>query len=160
MSGITVGVDGSDHSRRALSWAIREAERRGVPLTVFTVHPDQVRPATEIYWAIPEHSESSADLEAARRHVRDWVDKVASDIGGAAPELQVTVVTGDPAAQLIAASHDADLLVVGSRGGGRVAQHLMGSVSSKVAHRAACPVVVIPAQPADPARAGVSPSGR
>lgn len=145
MSGITVGVDGSGHSRRALSWAIREAAGRGVALTVIAVHPDQVRPATEIYWAVPEHSETSADLETARRKVGDWAEKVASDVGVAPPELHVRVVTGDPAAQLIAASRDADLVVVGSRGGGPVTRHLMGSVSSKVAHHAACPVVVIPA---------------
>lgn len=145
MSGITVGVDGSDHSRRALSWAIREAERRNVALTVLMVHPNPVRPATDIYWGLPDYPETSADLKVARQKVRDWAEKVASEIGAAAPELHVTVVTGDPAAQLIAASLDADLLVVGSRGSGPVAQHVMGSVSSKVAHRAACPVVVIPA---------------
>jgi nucleotide-binding universal stress UspA family protein len=145
MSGITVGVDGSDHSRRALSWAIREAQGRSVPLAVLAVHPEPVRPATGIYWAAPHYREGSADLEVGRRQVREWVEKVVSDIGATVPEIQVTVVTGDPAVQLIAASHDADLLVVGSRGGGPLAQHLMGSVSSKVAHHAACPVVVIPA---------------
>jgi nucleotide-binding universal stress UspA family protein len=145
MSGITVGVDGSDHSRRALSWAIREAEHRNAPLTVLTVHPDPVRPATGIYWAVPDYPESSADLEVIRQQVRRWADKAASDIGATALEYQVVVVTGDPAVQLIAASLDADLLVVGSRGGGPVVQHIMGSVSSKVAHHAACPVVVIPA---------------
>jgi nucleotide-binding universal stress UspA family protein len=145
MSGITVGVDGSNHSRRALSWAIKEAGRRNVPLTVLTVHHDPVRPATGIYWAVPDYPESSADLTVARQEVREWADKVASEIGATAPEIRVVVVTGEPAIQLIAASLDADLLVVGSRGGGPVAAHIMGSVSSKVAHHAACPVVVIPA---------------
>jgi nucleotide-binding universal stress UspA family protein len=145
MPGITVGVDGSHHSRRALSWAIQEASRRDASLTVLTVHHDPVRPATGIYWGVPEHSETSADLDVARQQVRAWADTVARDIGASAPELQVTVVTGDPAVQLIAASQDADLLVVGSRGGGPVTQRLMGSVSSKVARNAACPVVVIPA---------------
>jgi nucleotide-binding universal stress UspA family protein len=145
MSGIIVGVDGSDHSRRALSWALGEAERRNVPLTVLAVQHDQVRPATGIYWAVPDYPESSANLEFARQQVREWADKVASETGATPPDLRVVVVTGEPAVQLIAASLDADLVVVGSRGGGPVSQHLMGSVSSKVAHHAACPVVVIPA---------------
>ena len=34
MSGIIVGVDGSDHSRLALAWAMREAMQHHVPLTV------------------------------------------------------------------------------------------------------------------------------
>jgi nucleotide-binding universal stress UspA family protein len=37
MPGIIVGVDGSDHSRHALEWAIREAAVRHAPLTVLTV---------------------------------------------------------------------------------------------------------------------------
>jgi len=145
MSGIVVGVDGSGHSRRALSWALREAEQRNVPLTVLAVHPDQVRPATEIYWAVPEHSESSSDLDAGRTTVREYVDKVAGENGASVSDVRVTVVTGDPAAELIAASRDADMLVVGSRGSGPIREFLMGSVSSKVALHAACPVVVIPA---------------
>ena len=39
MSGIIVGVDGSDHSRLALAWAMREAKQHHVPLTVMTVRP-------------------------------------------------------------------------------------------------------------------------
>jgi nucleotide-binding universal stress UspA family protein len=124
---------------------MKEAERRNVPLTVLTVHPDPVRPATGIYWAVPDSAESSADLDLARQKVREWAGKVASDMSVTALDYHVVVVTGDPAVQLIAASYDADVLVVGSRGGGPVTQHLMGSVSSKVAHHAACPVVVIPA---------------
>jgi len=145
MSGILVGVDGSGHSRRALAWAIREAEQRNVPLTVLAVHPDQVRPATGIYWGLPEYAETGADAEVARTAVREFVDKVASEIGAANPEIHVTVITGDPAAELVAASRDTDLVAVGSRGGGPVREFLMGSVSSKVALHAACPVVVIPA---------------
>jgi nucleotide-binding universal stress UspA family protein len=37
MPGIIVGVDGSDHSRRALQWAVGEAAVRHAPLTVLTV---------------------------------------------------------------------------------------------------------------------------
>jgi nucleotide-binding universal stress UspA family protein len=36
--GIVVGIDGSDHSRKALEWAAREAGMSHVPLTVLAVH--------------------------------------------------------------------------------------------------------------------------
>ena len=51
---------------------------------------------------------------------------------------------GDAAEELVNASRDADMLVVGTRGSGGFARLLMGSVSSQVTHHAACPVVVIP----------------
>ena len=37
MPGIIVGVDGSDNSRCALAWAIREAVQHHLPLTVMTL---------------------------------------------------------------------------------------------------------------------------
>jgi len=143
MSGILVGVDGSDHSYRALHWAMLEALRRQLPLTVMSVHPASARPATEIYWPMPVHTDSDDDLEFARAEVGQLVDKAASHIGQAVPPVTVSVVRGDPAEELLREATDADLLVVGSRGTGGFARLLMGSVSSKVAHHAPCPVAVI-----------------
>jgi nucleotide-binding universal stress UspA family protein len=40
MPGIVVGLDGSDHSHRALIWAMRQAAQQRVPLTVLAVRPD------------------------------------------------------------------------------------------------------------------------
>ena len=144
MSGILVGVDGSDHSRRALSWAMREAARHHVPLTVMTVHPAPVRPATQIYWNVPDLPDRSFDPEHTRMALQKMADEVAEGLGEAPPEVIVTVTTGDPAEELVRASQDADMLVVGSRGSGAFAKLLLGSVSSKVTHHAASPVVVIP----------------
>jgi nucleotide-binding universal stress UspA family protein len=144
MSGILVGVDGSDHSRHALSWAMREAVHHHVPLTVMTVRPASVRPATEIYWNVPNLPDRSFDPEIARTALQKMVDEVAEDLGEAPPEVIVSVTTGDPAEELINASQDADMLVVGSRGSGVFVKLLLGSVSSKVTHHAASPVVVIP----------------
>jgi nucleotide-binding universal stress UspA family protein len=77
--------------------------------------------------------------------LQKMVDEVAKDLGETPPEIIVSVTTGDPAEELINASYDADMLVVGSRGNGVFAKLLIGSVSSKVTHHAASPVVVIPA---------------
>jgi nucleotide-binding universal stress UspA family protein len=144
MPGILVGVDGSDHSRQALTWAIREASQRHVPLTVLAVRPPAARPATQIFWNIPTLGPDEHDRELARAEVQTWVDKVANEAGEPLPEITVEVVTGDPAEELIRASQDADLLVLGRRGGGGFARLMMGSVSSKVMHHAASPTVVVP----------------
>ena len=145
MPGILVGVDGSDHSRRALEWAMREAAHHNVPLTVITVHPGPVRPATQIYWDIPNLPEDSHNLERIQAAVQEFTDKVANEIGETVPEITVKVIKGDPAQELVSASHDCDLIVVGTRGTGVWAQLLLGSVSSKLTHHAACPVVIVPA---------------
>jgi nucleotide-binding universal stress UspA family protein len=143
MPGIIVGVDGSDNSRRALGWAMEEAVRHHLPLAVMTVEPDPVRPATGIYWGV--RPENSFKPELAQKALQEIVDNVASEIGATVPEITVSAAMGDVAEELIRASRDADMLVVGSRGSGGFARLMLGSVSSQVTHHAACPVVVIPA---------------
>jgi nucleotide-binding universal stress UspA family protein len=143
MPGIVVGVDGSHHSHRALIWAMRQAEQQQVPLTVLAIRPNPVRPATGIYWGVHAYPEDSHNAEAVRKAIGEIVDQARNEIGGTAPQVIVNVVTGDPAEELINASRDAGLVVVGCRGSGGFASLLMGSVSSKVTHHAACPVVVV-----------------
>jgi nucleotide-binding universal stress UspA family protein len=144
MPGIIVGVDGSDHSRRALGWAMREAALRHVSLTVVTVHPAPVRPATGIYWGVRSYPENSFDPELARTAVQEFVDKAASEIDETVPAVTICVATGNAADELVKASRDADMIVLGSRGSGGFARLLMGSVSTQVAHHTERPVVVIP----------------
>jgi nucleotide-binding universal stress UspA family protein len=143
MPGIVVGVDGSDHSHRALIWAIRQAAQQQVPLTVLAVRPDPVRPVTGVYWGVHAYPEDPHNPEVAQKAIQGIVEQAGKEIGETAPQVTVNVVTGDPAEELINASRDASMIVVGSRGSGGFASLLMGSVSSKVTHHAACPVVVI-----------------
>ena len=141
MPGILVGIDGSDHSRNALEWAVREAGVRGTPLTVLAVH--QV--ASNHWTGDPETYASDApETEIVRQAAEDAVQKAVSQVGEPAPtSVTVRAVTGVAAHELVAASGDADLVVVGSRGGGGFARMVLGSVSSQVASHAQAPVVVI-----------------
>jgi nucleotide-binding universal stress UspA family protein len=142
MTGIVVGVDGSPNSERALRWAMSEAAKVHAPLTVLAVSE-----AMKSYWTgNPDPMAlESAKLDRTREAAEELTQKVASGLGGAQPtSVNVHVVYGFPAKELVEASHGADLVVVGSRGGGGFSRLLLGSVSSQVVEHAACPVVVIP----------------
>jgi nucleotide-binding universal stress UspA family protein len=143
MPGIIVGLDGSDHSGRALEWAIREAGLRGAALTVLAVH----EVASNHWTGNPEvYPADQPATEAVRRAAEDVVQKAVSQAGEPGPaSVTVRAVSGLARQELVEASSDADLVVVGQRGGGGFARLLMGSVSSQVVHHAACPVVVVPA---------------
>jgi nucleotide-binding universal stress UspA family protein len=141
MPGILVGIDGSDNSQKALEWAVREAGLRGTSLTVLAVH--QV--ASNHWTGDPEtYPADVPETEVARKAAEDAVQKAVSQVGDPAPaSVTVRAVTGVAAHELVAASGDADLTVVGHRGGGGFARMVLGSVSSQVASHAASPVVVI-----------------
>jgi nucleotide-binding universal stress UspA family protein len=71
------------------------------------------------------------------------------------------VVSGlntDPADLIadVAKEADVDLIVVGTRGHGRVAGMLLGSVTQRLLHVAPCPVLAVPAKVAVPNVAGAA----
>ena len=141
MSGITVGIDGSDHSVRALEWAANEAAVWHAPLTVLTVHLVPQSGWTGNPIILPEDSE---ELEKERLAAEEMTLKVTSQLGEPRPvSVTVRAVNGFPAQELIEASREADLMVVGSRGAGGFARLVAGSVSSQVVHHAHCPVAVV-----------------
>lgn len=141
MPGIVVGIDGSAHAQRALDWAVREAALRDVPLSVIAVWRTAVS-----YWGNPViYPQDRALAEQARKNAEEAVDKSLATAGDARPaSVTVRAVSGIPAAELVAASAEADMLVVGSRGTGGFSRLLLGSVSTQVVHHAHCPVVVVP----------------
>jgi nucleotide-binding universal stress UspA family protein len=143
MPGIIVGFDSSNHSRRALEWAMKEAAVRHAPLTVIAVHEIVVD-----YWGTGLlEPEDDAAAERVRQATQVEIDKVLAGLGDARPDwVGVQTPGGSPAEVLLRESQDADMLVVGSRGAGGFAQLLMGSVSAKVIQHARCPVAVIPAE--------------
>ena len=62
-----------------------------------------------------------------------------------ARRVSTEVLVGEPAAQILASASagQADLIGLGSRGHGRLAGLLLGSVAQKVVALARCPVLVV-----------------
>jgi nucleotide-binding universal stress UspA family protein len=142
MPGIVVGIDGSDDAHRALSWAMKEAAVRQVPLTVLAVHEVAASGWTGNPIILPGDEPL---VEKIRKAAEEATDKVAAQLGEPQPpSVTVRVVSGFASEELIKASRDIDIMVVGSRGAGGFARLLMGSVSNQVVHHAHSPVVVVP----------------
>jgi nucleotide-binding universal stress UspA family protein len=138
---IVVGVDGSDASKDALRWAGHQAELTGATLRAITT------------WNVPMINYGAAmpgSIEAdVSRDCKEALDQAIREVLGPAPSAKVVadVVEGHPAEVLVGAAHDAELLVVGSRGHGAFKGMFLGSVSTHCVSHAACPVVVVRHQP-------------
>ena len=130
---IVVGVDGSEHGNAALRWALDEA----------MVHEGEI--VAVLAWQVPFIGIPGAfDREEMERICKRFVEEAVAAIVPH-PQVPITrlVAEGDVSASLIAAAHDADMLVLGSRGRGGFAGLKLGSVSQECAQHASCPVVII-----------------
>lgn len=133
MPGIIVGIDGSAHSHWAFEWAMHEATARHAAVIALNVQPQ----------GSISYTGDRPNLDRAVGGVRALAGRVMSLQPGPAPLIIANVVVGSPATELIDASPDADLLVVGARGSDGFGRRGLGSVSSRVAYEARCPVVII-----------------
>jgi nucleotide-binding universal stress UspA family protein len=135
---VVVGYDGTVPSEDAVRWAATEAERLGSPLTVLyaaDVPPGRAWPLRGL--------DTARDLGAVSTRM---AQKGATFARSEHPDLRVgsTGVVGVAAAELIARSATAGLVVVGGRR--HAARHAggVGPVSFAVTMHSRCPVVVVP----------------
>jgi len=136
---IVVGVDGSEASREALCWAVAEARLRQSSLRVVYAW---LAPQAGGRSSIPQELLDPKLLrQTAQEHLSDFVAEAVGEISDV--RLKRVAVEGPAAKVLVEAAEDAELLVVGSRGRGRFAGLLLGSVSHHCAHHSACPVVIV-----------------
>lgn len=142
MRGIIVGLDGSGDSHHALEWAMSEAAVWRVPLTVITV----ARPAVG-HWGVAYYRECQALVNQARLVAEEAVEKARAHLGDASPaSVTIEAVSGIAAEEMLNAARNADMIVVGSRGTGRLTSRRLGSVSTQITCYARCPVVLVPAE--------------
>ena len=137
--GVVVGVDGSSTGVRALDLAAELAAHAGAPLRIICAWdlPAAQSPAYDYWetvspdadWARVQHDVAVTVVTAAveRARSRHRMLAVTSD-----------VLQGQAGAVIAGASHDAGLVVVGSRGLGGFTGLVLGSVSHHVIHSCAC----------------------
>lgn len=139
-STIVVGVDGSDSSRAALTWAAHEARLRDAALQVVTAYRFPLA-----FAGAGAGSDVAAPIE--QREAESIQREMLADVGPALEGLDVSrsVAGGEgPGHAVIKAAAEADLLVVGTTGRGGVSGFTIGSVSHYCVSHAPCPVVVVP----------------
>lgn len=170
---ILVAYDGSDNARRALNVASEFSKKLGADLNIVHVlmhgRPSQelvrmaevehlVREAyTTVLPGVPYAAGQldnllggSASTDQTARVVSALGDQLVSYAKSRSTELgarhvKTLVRTGDYADEILdtANEHNADMIVIGSRGLGKITQTILGSVSQKVLHHAGQTVVVV-----------------
>ncbi|WP_059014674.1 universal stress protein [Mycobacterium sp. M26] len=140
---VVVGVDDSDASSRALAEAFDIARLLHAPLQVVhmweldaAVGMGDLGGAGNMDWPL---------LEVLETQQRQRMDELVEPLAKKYPNAHVTQVFQDtsPAKGLTDLSREAQLVVVGSHGRGRLADAILGSVSQNLIHHADCPVLVV-----------------
>ena len=133
---IVVGVDGSPGSEVAVRWALAEARVRALPVRL--VHAWSL--------AIGGHAAVARTLALLEAASQALVDRTVACARAEAPDIEIegVLVRGSPVGALVEASETAALVVVGTRGHGRVTSLLLGSVAEGCVRHCRCPVVVVP----------------
>ena len=139
---IVVGTDGSTTAETAVRHAGRLAasfDSRLVIVTAFVRNHDHTRTEErvpdDLRWAITDRHQAEEKAKAGRRAAHE---EGATDIVIVADE-------GDPSEKIIEAAedHNADLIVVGSKGLTSASRFLLGSVANTVSHHAPCDILIV-----------------
>ena len=130
---VLVAYDGSDASRRALE---RVAHfMKDADVAIVTVTPPIYRDPPYTGYADPTEEEQQ----------RDILKQGGEALSGRGVSAEGYARVGDAAEEILAVATmvAAELIVIGARSLGRVERFVLGSVSTKVMHEAACDVLIV-----------------
>lgn len=130
---IVVGTTDAAVSTRAIDWAVSRAAARGQTVELLGVIGGAIGMVGE-----------GAVLEAARADVEETLTEQVARVVDSPVTVTTRIVVGDPVSELIEATRDAALLVIGSDYQGPGAGPARGSHGIRVVAGAECPVAVVP----------------
>src|ERR671910_1739860 len=138
---ILLATDGSEEAELAATTAADLAQKTNSELHLITVGPDYP------LYELPEHPADFEDvLRENRREAKEMLEQQAKRIeesGGSVNETHLREGSADEEIVELAEEIGAGLIVMGSRGHGRLRRALLGSVSDAVVRHAHCPVTVV-----------------
>ena len=137
---ILVGVDGSHASYKATWWAANYAKHAGLMLQIVCAY------SLPSYAAVSFDATHTAmgDDNAAHSDAQEILSKAKAIADEQGVEATTLIVTGDPASVFVELSRNYNLIVIGNRGKGGLAERLLGTTSSSLPAYAYCPIVVVP----------------
>jgi nucleotide-binding universal stress UspA family protein len=133
---ILLATDGSKEARLAATTAAELANSTDSELHV--VHVGELRPTF-----LAQTESEPAELEREARRRLDEELRRVEKAGGTLKEAHLRLGRADEEIVGLADDLDAGLIVMGSRGRGRIRRALMGSVSDSVVRHAHCPVTIV-----------------
>lgn len=138
---VVVGVDGSADSDEALGYAFAAARRLRTPLVALSCWSDPT-----IDGPFPAYGNLPLDLTPLDDATRAELGHRLASWQTRYPDVEVDarVEHARPVRPLLDAGRRARLLVVGTRGRGKITGLLLGSTSQSLIAHAECPVVVVP----------------
>lgn len=141
---ILVPFDGSAGAEQALRKSCELAKLTGGEILILTVYRHQAM--LEASFSMVRVQDPGSLDDVLRNHAREVAEhakKLAAEAG--VERVRAFVKVGQPARTIVgfAREHNADLIVIGSRGLGSMERYLLGSVSHKVTGLAECPVLVV-----------------
>jgi nucleotide-binding universal stress UspA family protein len=136
---VVVGMDCGPAGEPALGVAFEEAAERQAELVAVHVWDEMNvgRYADDLYGLYPVPDIEVREQALVAERLAGWQEKY--------PEVLVNrrVYPTEAAATLLAWSRDAQLMVSGSRGRGRLGRLLLGSTSNALVQHARCPVMIV-----------------
>jgi nucleotide-binding universal stress UspA family protein len=139
---IAIGVDGSESSAAALKWAIRLA--KGMGSQVIAVYAVDI----PVYFPEPEELPFVLDQEWRAGMKSEFEDRWCKPLKVAGVRYRAVMEDGRAATVIadVAERENADVIVVGRRGRGGVAELLLGSTSHELVLHSRRPVMVVSAK--------------
>lgn len=150
MNKILVATDSSAASNRAVEMAAQMAEQYDAELHIIHVIRDMQIPfeIKEIPELEPHALESFHNArEEVMRKIAESVLRLAKEKAGkvSAGKIQTVIGAGDPATSILdlARRQNVDLIVIGTRGLGKLKGQILGSVSRKVSNNAETSCLIV-----------------
>lgn len=137
---ILVGVDGTDASYKAVWWAANYAKHAGLTLQIVCAYSLPSYTAVSFdatYTALGDDAVAHTDAQEILTRAKAIADEQGVD-------ASTLIVTGDPSSVFVELSRNYNLIVIGNRGKGGLAERLLGTTSSSLPAYAYCPIVVVP----------------